>query len=502
MFERLKNLFRKGGAKIGMVQSLTQITDHPKIGVEQSDYDRIQEDLNIYENRFNSVKYIGVTGAQWDRPYVALNMKQVAAKRMASVVFNERAKIEITDDTTKKFVNGVLSANDFEKNLEKYLESMFALGGLAIKPYYDKQTEQIKLSWAQAPTIYPLRSNSNNISDIAIASKTTRTEGNKQVYYTLLEFHEWKDSKHYMVTNELYRSEQPSVVGLKVPLAMLYPDMQDVSELPGFSKPIVTYIKPAGFNNLNITSPLGLAIDSNARSTAKQINDTYDQFHLEIAFGQRRIAVPDSMLQTITDERNSTVKEIFDPKDPVFKQIPGMSMDDFGIKDLTSDIRADAYIKAINHFIKTYEFQTGFSPGTFSFDKDGLKTATEIVSENSMTYQTRNSEVSQVERGIKEVIVSICELATAVKLYRGPIPAMNEITVDFDDGVFVDKDAQADYLIKLFQAGLIPKYKVLMRINGLDKENAKKMVAEIDGETINATPPEPTPQFDPTKGDG
>ncbi|MFD1466483.1 phage portal protein [Lapidilactobacillus mulanensis] len=484
-----------------MVASLTNITDHPKISVVQEDYDRIQRDLNIYENRFKPVEYRGVTGKDWNREYVALNMKQVAARRMASIVFNEKAKIEVADKTAKEFVNGVLSANDFEKNLEKYLESMFALGGLAIKPYYDSTAKTIKLSWAQAPTIYPLRSNSNNISDIAIATRITKSEGKKQVYYTLLEFHEWRDSKNYTITNELYRSEINSMVGIKVPLATLYPDLQEQSVLKGFSKSMVTYIKPAGFNNLDITSPLGLAIDSNARSTAKQINDTYDQFHLEIAFGQRRIAVPDSMLQTLTDERNGTIKEVFDPKDPVFKQIPGMNMDDFGIKDLTSDIRADAYIKSINHFIKTYEFQTGFSPGTFSFDKDGLKTATEIVSENSMTYQTRNSQVSQVERGIREVIVSICELASAVGLYHGKIPAMDEITVDFDDGVFVDKNAQADYLIKLFQAGLTPKYRVLMRINGLDEKSAKAMVAEIDDETINSTPTtqEEPPAVDPTK---
>jgi len=109
--------------------------------------------------------------------------------------------------------------------------------------------------------------------------------------------------------------------------------------------------------------------------------------------------------------------------------------------------------------------------------------------------------VSQVERGIREVIISICELAYAVGLYHGKIPTLDEITVDFDDGIFVDKNAQADYLIKLFQAGLTPKYRVLMRINGLDEKSAKAMVAEIDDETINSTPTtqEEPPAVDPTK---
>ncbi|WP_157108059.1 hypothetical protein [Latilactobacillus sakei] len=45
MFDRIKNLFRKAGAELGMVNSLTKIIDHPKINVEQSEYDRIAKSL-------------------------------------------------------------------------------------------------------------------------------------------------------------------------------------------------------------------------------------------------------------------------------------------------------------------------------------------------------------------------------------------------------------------------------------------------------------------------
>lgn len=33
MFDKLKALFRIGGAKIGMVETLNSITDHPKIAM-------------------------------------------------------------------------------------------------------------------------------------------------------------------------------------------------------------------------------------------------------------------------------------------------------------------------------------------------------------------------------------------------------------------------------------------------------------------------------------
>ena len=175
VFDTIMNLFRKGGAKVGMVQSLTRIIDHPKITMNEEEYERIRIDRRYFSGEFPKVKYRNSDGRIQEREYVSLNMLQVSAKRMASIVFNEQCKINVNDETTAEFVRTTLANNDFMKNFESYLESMFAMGGLAIRPYYDDISKQIKLSWAQAPTIYPLQSNSNNISNFAIASKSRRT---------------------------------------------------------------------------------------------------------------------------------------------------------------------------------------------------------------------------------------------------------------------------------------------------------------------------------------
>ncbi|MDT1873025.1 phage portal protein, partial [Acinetobacter baumannii] len=76
-------------------------------------------------------------------------------------------------------------------------------------------------------------------------------------------------------------------------------------------------------------------------------------------------------------------------------------------------IRADDYIKAINEGLSLFEMQIGVSAGLFSFDGKSMKTATEIVSENSDTYQMRNSIVALVEQSLKELVISIFEIAKA-----------------------------------------------------------------------------------------
>ncbi|HFN9826021.1 TPA: phage portal protein [Enterococcus faecium] len=489
VFDTIMNLFRKGGAKVGMVQSLTRIIDHPKITMNEEEYERIRIDRRYFSGEFPKVKYRNSDGRIQEREYVSLNMLQVSAKRMASIVFNEQCKINVNDETTAEFVRTTLANNDFMKNFESYLESMFAMGGLAIRPYYDGISKQIKLSWAQAPTIYPLQSNSNNISNFAIASKSRRTEGGKTAYYTLLEFHEWNE-KEYVVTNELYRSEELNTVGVKVPLKMLYTNMSDSATFfqQEFSRPQVVYLKPAGFNNKDITSPLGLGLGSNARSTLKQINDANDQFYWEIKMGQRRVAVSSSLTKAMPDPTTGVVKPFFDSDQNVFLKFTDTFGDGLGVQDLTTPIRADDYIKSINNLIKKYEMQTGFSAGTFSFSEaQGIKTATEIVSENSMTYQTRNSQTAQIERAIQELVISICELAKLNGIFNGDIPDIKDIAVDFDDGIFTDKSALLTYWATRIAAGLGTKVQALMALDGLTEEEAAKLADEINGEVIDGT---------------
>lgn len=489
VFNTIMNLFRKGGAKVGMVQSLTRIIDHPKITMNEEEYERIRIDRRYFSGEFPKVKYRNSDGRIQEREYVSLNMLQVSAKRMASIVFNEQCKINVNDETTAEFVRTTLANNDFMKNFESYLESMFAMGGLAIRPYYDDISKQIKLSWAQAPTIYPLQSNSNNISNFAIASKSRRTEGDKTAYYTLLEFHEWNE-KEYVVTNELYRSEELNTVGVKVPLKMLYANMSDSATFfqQEFSRPQVVYLKPAGFNNKDITSPLGLGLGSNARSTLKQINDANDQFYWEIKMGQRRVAVSSSLTKAMPDPTTGLVKPFFDSDQNVFLKFTDTFGDGLGVQDLTTPIRADDYIKSINNLIKKYEMQTGFSAGTFSFSEaQGIKTATEIVSENSMTYQTRNSQTAQIERAIQELVISICELAKLNGIFNGNIPDIKDVAVDFDDGIFTDKSALLTYWATRISAGLGTKVQALMALDGLTEEEAAKLADEINGEVIDET---------------
>lgn len=492
MFDRIKNLFRKAGAELGMVNSLTKIIDHPKINVEQSEYDRIAKSLQYFEGKFDDVKYYNSEHELKRRPYMSINMMKVVANRMASLLYNEQCRINVGGDDKFKeandFIQATFSDNDFNKNFERYLESDLALGGLVIRPYFDVGQGKIKLSWCQAPTIYPLQNNTNDVSEIAIASVNQTIENGKVVYYTLLEFHEWVDGV-YQITNELYRSENKSVVGIQVPLSSYeaYKDIEPVAKLTKVTRPVFTYLKPQGFNNRNITSPLGIGVCDNALSTLKHINDTFDQFNWEIKMGQRRVAVPEDLTSLAIDERGkSQPKQVFDPNQNVFVKMRGDSEEGFKITDMTSGIRSQAYIEALNNALQVLEMQVGLTAGTFSFDaKGGLKTATEVVSENSMTQQTRSSQLTTVDRAIKELIISILELAKSFDAYTGEIPTMGDISIDFDDGVVTDKQQQLDFFTQAKSAGFVSTKLAVKKIFGYTDDQADDLIKEINEEVPN-----------------
>src|SRR5690625_7411236 len=168
-------------------------------------------------------------------------------------------------------------------------------------------------------------------------------DGEDITYYTLLEFHEWERDQEgnniYVITNELYKSDDPNVIGKRIPLSDRYEGLQEETRIKGLSRPIFNYLKPKGFNNINPHSPLGLSITDNAKPTLKKINDTYDEFYWAIKMGKRTVFVDDGMLNTLPSEDGMPPKQVFDQNVNVFKSTHFRDGKD-SVVDVTSDIRA------------------------------------------------------------------------------------------------------------------------------------------------------------------
>ena len=477
LIQIIKNLFKR--SKYTMQGSLTSILDHPKIVVSSEEYNRIKNNLTYFQSKFSDVIYLNTDGEQRTRKFNHLPLARTACKKIAGLVYNEQAEITVDNESINQFVNDILLNDRFNKNFERYLESCLALGGMAMRPYFDGKT--IKVAFIQAPVFLPLQSNMQDVSSAAIITKTVKSQGKTNTYYTLVEFHEW-NNEDLTITNELYKSTNSETIGSQVLLGELYENLEENIVIKGLSRPLFTYLKTPGMNNKDINSPLGLSIFDNAKTTIDFINRTYDEFMWEIKMGQRRVAVPEGLTtMTVMTGTEFTTKRRFETDQNVYIQIGG-GLDESKIVDLTTPIRADDYIKAINKGLAMFEMQVGVSGGMFSFDGKTMKTATEVVSENSDTFQLRNSIVSLVEHSIKELVVSICELGKAHGIYQGEIPKLEDISVNLDDGVFTDRNAELDYWVKALASGIVSKQYAISKVLGVTDEEASKMLNEINEE--------------------
>lgn len=515
---KLKRLIHKGGVKLGLVQqkSLSSITDDPRIKVPAEEYERINKAKRYYQDNLPKVKYWTTKGEQ-KRDINSLNVLKSASQALASLMFNERCSIKVNDAALQNLLDEIFKENDYYLDQETHLEMWIALGSGVIRPYVEN--DKIKLSWANATEIYPLEANTTKVDQIAISRRLQKVENNNAVYYTLLEFHQWgnwttdeqgRKYRPYIITNELYRSGDPNTIGEQVPLDYVdeYAGLSSTTTINYLEKPLFAFYRNAGANNKNLVSPLGIGLCDNWFSTVDDINMVHDGFEWEVKTGYRRVSIPRSWVRRQQNMNGHQIPEdqqyFWDPNDAVF--VPVNSEDDTSsFKDLSINIRNEQYEGAMDFFLRELENDLKLSPGTFTVTPSGVQTATEVVTNNSKTYQTRSSYLTMLEKTIDQLVYAIAELLQNGDLWSDGKARWNGdldslvITPDFNDGVFVDQEAQRSADLQAVQASVMPKIQFIMRNYDLSEEEAKKWLQQIQDEQ-SPTPPDQEMSMFPGEG--
>src|SRR5690606_22199927 len=254
--------------------------------------------------------------------------------------------------------------------------------------------------------------------------------------------------------------------------------------MEGITRPLFVYISPNTANHLDINSPLGVPIYAHAMDTVHALDVAFDSFEREFRLGKRRIIVPASAIRVVPDE-NGVMRRYFDANDEVYEAMNIGDMDYNKIVDNTVELRVEEHISAINALLNMLSMQVGFSAGTFPFDGQGEKTATEVVSENSKTFRTKQSHEIVIEEALSDLVEVIVQLAELYEIYDAPDEW--DLRVTFDDSIAEDKTTEVDREITLVASGLQSKLSALMKIHGLTEESARELLQEIQEENKVAT---------------
>lgn len=468
------NFLRKGAAYLGLIQSLEDISEHKDVSLNEEMFQKIDDWKALYAGYyepFHKVRYHTLDGWK-DRTMLTLGLAKVSAAEMASLVYNEKCEISIDDNTVSELIEEVFKNNKFHKKFQDYLEYSFAHGGMVIKPYIEDK--RIMLSFITADCFIPISWRNDSIYEAVFPFEFQKRDKN----YTHLEWHLWEDGV-YVIRNEVYESQDGQDLGIKVNLHDFFPGLEEEVHINGLKRSIFSYFKPNSANNIDTTSPLGISLYANALDTVKSIDTAFDSFNREFRLGKKRIIVPESMVKVVYDQ-DGMPQRYFDASDETYESFNTGNMDDAKIHDVDVVLRVEEHVAAINALLNLFAMQTGFSSGTFTFDGESMKTATEVVSEQSKTFKSKQSHEIIIEAALQELIGSIVAMAELYDI----IGKTNEyeVTVSFDDSIAEDKKAEIDKQVTLVLNELQSRKRAIMKIFGVTEDEALEIIAEINEE--------------------
>jgi A118 family predicted phage portal protein len=308
---------------------------------------------------------------------------------------------------------------------------------------------------------------------------------------------EWHrlDGTVYRVTNDLYRMpikeapEPQNILGWWYPLNEIYPLLSPDTTIYDVHNAFFQYIRPFGANYADDNSPLGMSIYAPAMSTLHGLDIMFDSLQREFVLGKKRIIAPARAMKMSAGVNGSHLQRYFDADDEVWEALATDSVEDLKVYDNSVDLRVEPHITGINGDLSILCAQIGFDPGTLSFDATkGLKTATEVISENSKTFSTVQAHENIIRDALEQMVHAIFELAVHYGIsYKGQsieslISGGYDVAVTFDDSIIQDKQAEITQGVTLVGAGLMSKKRFMVDTLGYTEEDAENEIKQISEE--------------------
>ena len=441
------------------------------------------------------------------RTLATMNAGKMVCSQMARYVWNERCEIcasmegnTADEDPLNDFLQHVLKENRFGNAFGDLLEKSFALGGGALKEWVDIPKDEngndigegrIRIGYTMASQFVPTAWDNSRVT----AGIFTNREAKDGYYYTTVEWHRL-DGTTYRVTNDLYRNpikatEEPqNILGWWYPLNEIYPLLSPDTTIYDVHNAFFQYIRPFGANYADDNSPLGMSIFSPAMNTLHGIDIMFDSLQREFVLGKKRIIAPARAMKMSAGVNGGRPQRYFDADDEVWEALATDNPEDLKIYDNSVDLRVDQHITGINGDLSILCAQIGFDPGTLSFDATrGLKTATEVISENSKTFGTVKAHENIVRDSLTQMVDAIFELAVHYgltwegKTIESLIANGYNVSVKFDDSIIEDKNAEINQGVALVGAGLMSKKKFMIDTLGYTPEDADAELQQIGSES-------------------
>ena len=417
-------------------------------------------------DKFHNYKvYNGVKEISTKRK--TLNMPKKICEDWANLLLNEKTDVVVGDDEQQDNLWELLNSVNFWTKGNEGVEKTFALGTGAFVETADKDGNE-RLQFISRQKIYPITFDQDKITECAFVNITSGT--------TLIQIHALGSDGNYKIRTLEYKKD---VKDTSDDIGKLIQD--DVFDT---ESPLAWFqiLKPNIANNVDINSPMGISIYANALDVLQGVDLAYDGFCEEMRLGQARIFMNKAL--TRYDETGENL--VFDVNEKGFYYL-GEGENTKSIELYNPTLRTDGYFNGINNALNLLSSKVGFGENHYRFDKGGIATATQVISENSEMFRS----LKKHEILLQEVIIGVCKALMYIhnnftnKQFKFDLDA--NIEVKFDDSIIEDKETMKMTDRQDINMGVMSKVEYRVKWYNEDEETAKQKLAEIEEENKNQT---------------
>lgn len=298
-----------------------------------------------------------------------------------------------------------------------------------------------------------------------------KQEGKK--WFTRLEYHRFENNGLYMITNKCYWGDRPD--DLKETVAIEETPWSNLAEEVGISnleKTMFGVLRTPQANNIDMDSPYGLSIFSEAVQELRDLDIAYSRNAKEIKDSKRtvlldsdrvlpygtvggldRVSLPDYI--KLVDGDTSTESDIYHEINPT--------------------LNTDTRLTGINALLSQIGYKVGFSNGYFVFNEStGIQTATQVEADQQRTIQFIKDVRDKLEDCMDGLLYALDVFAD---LYDMAPAGTYEVAYDFGD-ITYNREEDRSRWWSYVQAGKVPAWKFFVKFEGMTEEDAKAMTAE------------------------
>jgi len=409
---------------------------------------------------------------EWlDEDIKTVNMANFISERTASLVCLDIG-IAISGSPRADYLQKL--ADEMLKKLRYKVARCCRLGGIMIKPN-GNGFDYI------SPGNFGITSKdeNGNITGAIFASHTIQNGKG----YTRLEYHRFEGSDGngpiYVITNKCYKNQTRydgrPVLGQQIPLESvnIWSHIKDEVKISKLQKPLFSYFKMPGDNIIDVSSPLGTPIYSEALVELRSLDVAISRKDNEVEDSQHMTFVGQILVDNI--KRNGG-------KLPRFVTGMGVGLNDSetsSIHEHTATMLTEDRLKDINFTLSLIGTKCGYSEGSFIVDgQRGVVTATQVESDDRDTIQLVKDIRDSLSSAIEGAFEAADVIATLYKLV--PI-GQYEINYNFGDITYSYEEDRQNWM-NYTRNGWAPKYKYFMKFEGMSEEEAKQMIEEAKAE--------------------